>query len=84
MVADLHKYLYENMYFQEDVNWHVRRATDLLSKVFESIITRKDFIPERFFQHAETHHRAACDFLQGMTDRYVERVAKELAVLPSY
>ena len=84
MVADLHKYLYENMYFQEDVNWHVRRATDLLSKVFDSIIAKKDCIPERFFKHAESHQRAACDYLQGMTDRYVERIAKDLAVLPSY
>lgn len=84
MVAKLHKYLYDNMYYQEDVNWHVRRATELLDKVFDALIENIDRVPKRFFETADSEHRAVCDYVQGMTDRYVDAVAKDLGVLPAY
>ena len=84
MVAQLHAYLYENMYLQEDVNWHVRRATELLGKVFDALLERPERVPSQFAENAETPHRAVCDFVQGMTDRYVDAIAKELGVLPAY
>jgi dGTPase len=83
-VAALHKYLYDHMYYREEVNWHVRRATELLGKVFDALAARKDKIPAHFFETADSTERAACDYLQGMTDRYVESVARELGVLPAY
>ncbi|MDA1260009.1 MAG: dNTP triphosphohydrolase [Planctomycetota bacterium] len=83
-VAALHKYLYEHMYYREEVNWHVRRATELLGKVFDALVARKEKIPAHFFETADSTERAACDYLQGMTDRYVETVARELGVLPAY
>lgn len=83
-VAALHKYLYEHMYYREEVNWHVRRATELLGKTFDALIARRDRIPARFFETADATERAACDYVQGMTDRYVEAVARELGVLPAY
>ncbi|MHC4823382.1 MAG: dGTP triphosphohydrolase [Planctomycetota bacterium] len=84
MVSKLHKYLYDNMYYQEDVNWHVRRATELLDKVFDALMDNIDRVPKRFFETADTPHRAVCDYVQGMTDRYVDAVAKDLGVLPAY
>ena len=84
MVASLHAYLYENMYLQEDVNWHVRRATELLGKVFDALQDRPDRVPAQFSETAESPQRAVCDFVQGMTDRYVDAIAKELGVLPAY
>lgn len=84
MVAGLHAYLYEHMYFREEVNWHIRRATDLLDHLFEALLRRPDAIPARFHETAETVERAACDFVQGMTDRYVEKIARDLGVLPHY
>ena len=83
-VAQLHKYLYKHMYFQEGVNWHVRRATELLDKVFDHLMERPERIPESYFETADTTPRAVCDYVQGMTDRYVDAVAKELGVLPAY
>jgi len=83
-VAALHKYLYEHMYFREEVNWHVRRATDLLDHLFDKLIATPDAIPDRFRKTADTLERAVCDYLQGMTDRYVEYCARDLRVLPSY
>lgn len=84
MVAELHKYLYEHMYFREEVNWHVRRATELLGKVFDKLLDHPEKVPKRFQETADSEHRAVCDYLQGMTDRYVDNVARDLGVLPSY
>ena len=84
MVAGLHAYLYANMYLKEEVNWHVRRATELLGKVFDALLQRPERVPEQFLENAESPHRAVCDFVQGMTDRYVDAIAKELGVLPAY
>jgi dGTPase len=84
MVAELHAYLYENMYLQEDVNWHVRRATELLGKVFDALLKQPGRVPQQFVENADSQHRAVCDFVQGMTDRYVDAIAKELGVLPAY
>jgi len=84
MVAELHKYLYQQMYFNEKVNWHIRRAAELLGKVFDALVAKPDRVPERFFETAETPERAVCDFVQGMTDRYVDAIAKEMGVLPAY
>jgi dGTPase len=84
MVAALHKYLHEHMYFRENVNWQVRRATELLGKVFDALLQRIDKVPAHFFETADSKPRAVCDYVQGMTDRYVEAVARELGVLPAY
>ena len=83
-VAVLHKYMYENMYYKEEVNWHVRRATELLDKVFDALLNKLDAVPQRFFENADSDHRAVCDYVSGMTDRYVDAVGKELGVLPAY
>ncbi len=83
-VAELHKYLYENMYFREEVNWNVRRATELLDKVFDAILENPRHIPERFNETAKTQEQAVCDFVSGMTDRYVDSIARTLGILPAY
>ncbi|RMH04697.1 MAG: dNTP triphosphohydrolase [Planctomycetota bacterium] len=83
-VAALHAWLYEHMYFREEVNWHIRRATDLLDHLFDALLARPEAIPPRFRETADHLERAVCDYLQGMTDRYVEKVARDLGVLPSY
>lgn len=83
-VAALHKYLHEHMYFREEVHWQVRRATELMGKVFDALLRRPERIPAHYFDTADAPERAACDFVQSMTDRYVEAVARELGVLPAY
>ena len=82
MVADLHKYLYKHMYFREEVNWHVRRATDLLEHLFDALAADPSLAPARFHETADSPQRAVCDYLAGMTDRYVERKSREMGLLP--
>lgn len=84
MVADLHAYLYEHMYFREEVNWHVRRSTDLLAHLCHHLFEHPQVVPAEFFETADTTERGVCDFVAGMTDRYVEKIARERGILPSY
>ncbi len=81
-VAALHAYLYEHMYYHDAVHWHVHRATELLERVWDSLERRPDKVPARFQEEADCLQRAICDYLAGMTDRFVERVARDLGVLP--
>ncbi|TAH36885.1 MAG: dNTP triphosphohydrolase [Planctomycetota bacterium] len=80
-VARLHEYLYQHMYFDERVNWHVRRATDLLDHLFTALLNKPEAVPERNHQLADSPARAVCDYVSGMTDRYVERVSRQLGIL---
>lgn len=82
LVAELHDYLYQYMYYDDRVNWYVRRATDLMEKVFLSLLNNPESIPKRFFEEADSDQRAVCDYVAGMTDRYVERIGRELAIIP--
>ncbi|MBC8329557.1 MAG: dNTP triphosphohydrolase, partial [Planctomycetes bacterium] len=82
MVAQLHTYLYEHMYFREEVNWHIRRATDLLDHLFDALLKQPDAIPARYQETADSPERPACDFVQGMTDRSVQTVARALGIPP--
>ena len=84
MVASLHSYLYEHMYFREEVNWAVRRSTDLLAHLCAHLFEHPSAVPEEFFETADTTERAVCDFIAGMTDRYVEKIGRERGILPSY
>lgn len=84
MVATLHKYLYEHMYFREEVNWHVRRSTDLLAHLCHYLFEHPQVVPAEFSETADSPERAACDYLAGMTDRYVEKISREVGLLPSY
>jgi len=84
-VAALHKYLYEHLYFRDEVNWHIRRSTDLLEHLFCALQNDLSKVPPRYFETCDgDDNRAVCDYVSGMTDRYVEKVARELGVLPSY
>lgn len=84
LVAEMHKYLYENMYFNEEINWQVRRSTELLDRVFDEVLAQPEHIPDRFLDTADSTVHAACDFVSGMTDRYVGSIARTLGILPAY
>ncbi len=72
---ELRKYLYRNLYFSEQVDDANTRATRMLAELFNFYLTH----PREIGEHArrrmrrEGLHRAVCDYIAGMTDRYVVR-----------
>ena len=69
---ELRDYLYKNLYFNPEVHEPNRRAVKLLEELFAFYLQHHDAIGEISQRRAKTDgwHRAICDYLAGMTDRY--------------
>jgi dGTPase len=71
--AALRKFLYANVYYHPRVSEVNQRACEMLKKVFESYVTDPrqlgDLTTRRLEQ--EGLHRTVCDYVAGMTDRYL-------------
>jgi dGTPase len=71
--AALRKFLYANVYYHPRVAEVNERACEMLKKVFESYVADPgqlgDVATKRIEQ--EGLHRTACDYVAGMTDRYL-------------
>jgi dGTPase len=71
--AALRKFLYANVYYHSRVAKVNQRACEMLRKVFESYVADPsqlgDVATKRIDQ--EGLHRTVCDYVAGMTDRYL-------------
>ena len=69
----LRKFLYQNVYYHPRVAEVNRRACEMLRRVFETYLTDPDRLGEGAMRRVEKEglHRTVCDYIAGMTDRYV-------------
>jgi len=69
---ELRKYLYKNLYFNEVVNEPQIRAKQLLKDLFNYYLKHPKAIGEQSRKKIRQTgvHRAVCDYIAGMTDRY--------------
>ena len=77
---ELRKYLYRNLYFSPQVDEANTRAVRVLAELFKFYLARPKEIGEQARKRirADGLHRAACDYIAGMTDRYVMLEHKRL------
>ena len=70
---ELRRYLYKNLYFNPSVNQPHIRAKQLLRDLFHFYLKHPQAIGEQARKQVRKTglHRAVCDYLAGMTDRYV-------------
>src|SRR6266568_5379708 len=86
---DLRKFLYQNVYYDPRVSEVNRRACEMLRQVFQAYLADADKLGETAAKRIETEglHRTVCDYIAGMTDRYLmeehARIAKVGAVHPN-
>jgi dGTPase len=71
--AALRKFLYQNVYYHPRVAEVNRRACEMLRNVFEAYLADPDRLGEGALRRVEREglHRTVCDYIAGMTDRYV-------------
>src|SRR5262249_27626751 len=69
----LRKFLYKNVYYHPRVAEVNRRACEMLRWVFEAYLADPDKLGEGAARRVEKEglHRTVCDYIAGMTDRYV-------------
>jgi dGTPase len=69
----LRKFLYQNVYYHPRVSDVNRRACEMLRRVFEGYVADPDRLGEGAIRRVEKEglHRTVCDYIAGMTDRYL-------------
>src|SRR5438105_3754128 len=70
---ELRRFLYQNVYYHPRVAEVNRRAYEMLRKVFEAYILHPDRLGEGATKRSSEDgmHRTVCDYIAGMTDRYL-------------
>lgn len=70
---ELRDYLYKNLYFNPVVHQPNMRAVDMLKQLFKHYLTHPEEIGENARKRVKRTglHRAVCDYIAGMTDRFV-------------
>jgi dGTPase len=70
---ELRKYLYRNLYYNPVVHEPNLRAVKLLDRLFKHFLTHPNDLGESTRKRIKKNglHRTICDYLAGMTDRYV-------------
>jgi dGTPase len=79
----LRKFLYQNVYYHPRVAEVNQRACEMLRRVFEAYLTDPDRLGEGAIRRVEKEglHRTVCDYIAGMTDRYVMEEYARIAPL---
>ncbi len=69
----LRKFLYANVYYHPRVAEVNKRACEMLRKVFESYLVDPGWLGDMAAKRIESEglHRTVCDYIAGMTDRYL-------------
>jgi dGTPase len=69
----LRRFLYRNLYYHPRVAGANRRACAMLSRVFNACVERPELLGRTTAGRiaSEGLHRAVCDYISGMTDRYL-------------
>ncbi len=80
---ELREFLYKNLYFAPAVNEPHLRARRVLEDLFQYYLGHHEEIGQSSRQRAkkEGWHRAVCDYLAGMTDRYAVQEHQRLFAL---
>jgi len=69
----LRRFLYQNVYYHPRVAEVNERACEMLRKVFETYLVDPERLGEAAAKRIEKEglHRTVCDYIAGMTDRYL-------------
>src|SRR5438067_3304177 len=80
---ELRRFLYQNVYYHPRVAEVNRRASEMLRKVFEAYVVEPDRLGEAAAKRIEAEglHRTVCDYIAGMTDRYLMEEYARIAAL---
>jgi dGTPase len=78
----LRKFLYQNVYYHPRVSEVNQRACEMLRRVFEEYLLDPDRLGDGATRRIESEglHRTVCDYVAGMTDRYLAEEYKRIAV----
>ncbi|HEV3410108.1 MAG TPA: deoxyguanosinetriphosphate triphosphohydrolase, partial [Chthoniobacterales bacterium] len=70
---ELRRFLYKNVYYHPRVAEVIRQACEMLRAVFEAYVKDPELLGDAASRRIESEglHRTVCDYIAGMTDRYL-------------
>jgi len=70
---ELRTFLYRNLYYHPEVAGPNRRGTELIGDVFERYLAEPELLGLATSERLDEHglRRTVCDYISGMTDRYI-------------
>jgi dGTPase len=82
---ELRDYLYANLYYNREVHEPNQRAVRMMEQLFHHYVEHPEAIGQQARQRARKigRHRAVCDYIAGMTDRYVMQEHQRLFGRPA-
>ena len=86
-VGELERFLYAHFYRHDYLQRFREYAQEVLTGLFEAYRRDRDALPRwyRAWALEQGHERAICDYLAGMTDRFVEReYERRVGKLPAF
>jgi dGTPase len=80
---DLRKFLYQNVYYDPRVSEVNRHACEMLRQVFQAYLADPDKLGETASKRIDTEglYRTVCDYIAGMTDRYLMEEHGQLSTM---
>ena len=78
---ELRRFLYKNVYYHPRVAEVNRQACEMLRQVFEVYVLSPELLGDAAAKRIESEglHRTVCDYIAGMTDRYLIEEHQRLA-----
>jgi dGTPase len=78
---ELRRFLYKNVYYHPRVAEVNRQACEMLRQVFEVYVLRPELLGDAAAKRIESEglHRTVCDYVAGMTDRYLIEEYQQLS-----
>ncbi len=79
---ELRRFLYKNVYYHPRVAEVNQRASEMLRTVFEAYVRAPDLLGDAATRRIESEgmYRTICDYIAGMTDRYLMEEHARLSV----
>ena len=71
--VQLRKFLYKNLYYPPSVAGANKAACEMLGNVFQAYLKKPELLGEATARRVDRGglHRTVCDYVSGMTDRYL-------------
>ncbi|MEW5801438.1 MAG: deoxyguanosinetriphosphate triphosphohydrolase [bacterium] len=79
----MREYLYQKVYYNSETDSEFTKATKIIKELYEYYFEHPRLLPDHLTQapagsSEECIHRAVCDYIAGMTDRFTLRLYQEL------
>ncbi len=83
---ELHSFMFEKVYTNPVCKGEETKAMDVIIRLYDYLLQNPDRIPQAYHYIIEQEgvHRAACDYIAGMSDRYLVSVYKNIFIPDSW